>query len=112
MFNVLSVITSFAFIFYGLNVLTGEPSQQWMTIFAWVTLIYGVVNLAILSWARNTRAPWCVTAIKANAICYLGIFTMDTLHSGVESGLEIVGILLLAAVLWSNWFAVKKLVSA
>jgi len=110
MFSVLSVITSFAFVFFGIHIIGGEAPPRWLTVLAYVTAAYGLLNIAILSWARNTRAAWCLTASKAITVCYFGVYAMNTLGSEIESGLEFVGVLLVGLVLWTNWFAIKKIV--
>lgn len=110
MFSILSVITSFAFVFFGVHIISGEAAPRWLMALAYVTAAYGLLNLAILTWARNTRAAGCLTASMAIAVCYFGVYAMNTLTSDMESGLEIVGVLLVGLLLWTNWFAVKKIV--
>lgn len=112
MFSIFSIVTSFAFVFYGVSIIAGQASPRWLTVFAYVTTAYGLLNVAVLSWARNTGAAGCLTASKAIAVCYFGVYAMNGLSDGVENGLEIVGILLVALVMWSNWFAVRKTLDA
>jgi hypothetical protein len=110
MFVILSVLTSFAFIFYSVGVITGGSASRWMVVFAYVTGGYGLGNVAVLSAAWNTRAGWAPDAHKLIALCYLGVFIMDVVKAGFSSGYEIFGILVLALVLWTNWLAVKKVI--
>jgi hypothetical protein len=110
MFVILSVLTSFAFIFYSVGVITGGSASRWMTVFAYVTGGYGLGNIAVLSAAWNTRAEWAPAAHKLIALCFLGVFIMDVVRAGLSSGYEIFGILVLAFVLWTNWLAVKKVI--
>lgn len=110
MFVILSVLTSFAFIFYCVGVITAGSAARWMVVFAYVTGGYGLGNIAVLSAAWNTRAKWTPEVHRLIAICYLGVFTMDVVKAGFESGFEVFGILVLAFVLWTNWFAVKKVI--
>lgn len=110
MFVILSVLTSFAFVFYGLGVITGLSTSRWMVVFAYVTTAYGLGNIAVLSMAWNTRAEWAPAAHKLIALCYLGVFILDVAKAGFGSGYEIFGIIMIALVLWANWFAVKKVI--
>lgn len=110
MFVILSVLTSFAFVFYGLGVITGLSTSRWMVVFAYVTASYGLGNIAVLSIAWNTRAEWAPTAHKLIALCYLSAFILDVAKAGFSSGYEIFGIIMIALVLWANWFAVKKVI--
>lgn len=108
MFVILSVLTSFAFIFHGVGVITGGSAPRWMVVFAYVTGGYGLGNIAVLSAAWNGRAKWAPDVHKLIALCYLGVFIMDLVKAGFSSGYEILGIPILAFVLWTNWLAIKK----
>jgi len=107
---VLSVLTSFMFINYGVGVISGGEAPRWVYNFAVVTAGYGLGNIAILSLAWNTREPWAIAVSKLISLCYLGAFTIDAINAGFSSGVEVVGILLLSLVLWLNWFTIKKVV--
>jgi hypothetical protein len=109
-FVILSVLTSFAFIFYSMGVITGGSASRWLVVFAYVTGGYGLGNIAVLSAAWNTRAEWAPDAHKFIALCYLGVFIMDAVKAGFSSGYEIFGIFVLALVLWTNWLTVKKVI--
>lgn len=106
----LSVLTSFMFISFGMNTIMSGKSPEWIMTFAYVTTAYGLVNIAILSLAWSSREAWASGVSKLIALCYLGVFIMDTVNAGMKSGLEVVGILALALVLCANWFAVKKVI--
>lgn len=110
MFVILSVFTSFAFVFYGLGILTGHSASRWMVVFAYVTAGYGLGNIAVLSVAWNTRAEWAPGVHKLIALCYFGTFILDVAKAGFSSGYEIFGIFIIALVLWTNWLAVKKVI--
>jgi hypothetical protein len=109
-FVIFSVLTSFAFIFYCVGVITGGSASRWLVVFAYVTGGYGLGNIAVLSLAWNTREKWTLEVHKLIALCYLGVFIMAGVKAGFSSGYEIFGILVLALVLWANWLAVKKVV--
>jgi zinc transporter ZupT len=102
------VLTSFMFIFYGVNVAFADNQPQWLKIFAYVTAGYGMANMYLLSWAWRGGATWAGDANKLMGFCYLGVFVFNTVNADVQSVLEYVGIIVVAVVLWINWFAVKK----
>lgn len=108
---VLSVLTSFLFISYGVNIIMSPMPARWLLTFAYVTTAYGMANIAVLSIAWSSRERWACEVNKLIALCYLGVFLVNTVKTGFNSGLEMVGILALALVLLANWFAVKKVVS-
>ncbi len=107
----LSVITSFLFIMYGMNVIMAESAARGILTFAYVTTAYGLANIAIVSLAWSSREAWADGASKFISLCYLGVFTMDMLNSGLNSPIGAAGILALALILGANWFAVKKIIT-
>lgn len=109
-FAILSVFTSFAFVYHGVSVLSSGQAPRVQAAFAAATLIYGLLNLAVLSAAHAARTGWCITASQVIAVCYLGIFVVDVFADGLKSGLELGGIVLVGLVLWCNWMAVTKVV--
>lgn len=107
---VLSVLTSFLFILYGMSIIMAQSEVKEFVIFAYVTTAYGLANVAILSIAWSSREAWSISASKFIAMCFLGVFVLETMNAGMKSPLGVVGILLLVLVLWANCFAVKKVV--
>lgn len=105
---VFCVLTSFMFIYYGVNVTLSGHQPQWLKLFAYVTGGYGLGTVYILSWAWKSKVSWAPGANKLMALCYLAVFVFDTFKGGMKTGLEFVGVLGLALVLWVNWFAIKK----
>lgn len=105
-----SVISSFLFIMYGMNIILSEAATQNLTVFAYVTTAYGLANVAILSLAWSSREGWAEGANKFIALCFLGVFVMDMMNKGMTSPLGAVGILFVALIMLANWFAVKKVV--
>lgn len=108
---VLSALTSFIFISYGMNIILSDKAAQGPMVFAYVTTGYGLANVAILSIAWSSREPWSNAASKFIAMCYLGVFVIDTINAGMKSALGVVGILALVLVLIVNCFTVKKIVN-
>lgn len=111
-FALFSLITSFLFVFYAVNVNFSPDASEWLKTFAYVVGGYGLFNIYILSWAWRSRTSWTPKANMVIAACLFGVFAMETLRDGVqnltgESG-TIVG---LAAVLLINWYAVKKIIN-
>lgn len=106
----LSVLTSFVLVFYGMNIIMAGRTPGPVMTFAYVTTAYGLANIAILSLAWSSREPWSSAANMLIALCFLGVFVMDKVMHGVQGMLEIAGFFVLAAVLWCNWLAVKKVI--
>ena len=108
-FTLFSVISSFAFVFFAVSVITGDGATQWMNALAYVAGGYGLANIYILSWAWRNQAAWPLLANKFFALCFLGVLVVDTLSQGIENLNQILVVLGLAGVLWVNWFALKNL---
>lgn len=107
---VISVLTSFVFISYGMSIIMSAKPAQGALVFAYVTSAYGLANIAILSIAWSSREAWSNGASKFIAMCYLGVFIMDLVNTGMKSAFGVVGILVLVVVLFANCFTVKKVV--
>ena len=107
---ILSALTSFIFISYGMDIILSDNAAQGALVFAYVTTAYGLANIAILSIAWSSREEWSNGAIKFISMCFLGAFVMDTINAGMKSAIGVVGILVLALVLVANCYAVKKVV--
>ena len=73
-FAVFSIITSFLFVFYAVNVNFGT-SSQWLKTFAYVVGGYGLFNIYILSWAWRSRSALAIKADMVIAACFFGVFT-------------------------------------
>jgi hypothetical protein len=106
----LSVLSSFLFILYGMNIVMSEEVAGGIVVFAYVSIAYGLANVSILSIAWSSREAWAVGASKFISLCFLGVFVMDTINAGLKSGLGAVGILVLALALCVNWFAIKMVI--
>lgn len=107
---VLSLLTSFALVFYGISLLNSPHAGMHLSTFAYVTLAYGLGNVAILSLAWNSRIAAALAVHRLIAFCYFGIFAFDLFKAGVWSGRELLLLLVLAAVLLGNGVAVKKVI--
>jgi len=105
---ILSVLTSFVFIYYSLGILTNESAPEWTKVFAYVAAGYGLGNIYILSWAWRSGGTWAPWANKLIALCFFGVFVMDRWQAGIENPLGYVAFPAAAFILWLNWFAVKK----
>ena len=99
LFLTLSVLSSFAFVYYGVNVISGGMATQWLTAFAYVTAGYGLGNIAILSLAWNSRSSWAVNANMLIAFSYFGVFVIDAVNLGIDDLSELIGILMVALIL-------------
>jgi len=109
-FAFFSAITSFLFIFYAVTVNCSGTAPYWLKIFSYVAGGYGLFNIYIISWAWRSRVDWTIKANMVIGVCFFGVFLMNTIRDGFSGGLITVGTILgLAAVLWINWFTIKKL---
>ncbi|NIQ92831.1 MAG: hypothetical protein GWN87_00405 [Desulfuromonadales bacterium] len=105
---VFSGLVSFMFVFNGVTILTAAHVPEWAKVYAYVCAGYGLGNVYILSSAWRTNASWAVWANKLIASCYFGVFLIDRWKGGMESAVELIGIAIVAAVLWFNWYAVRE----
>lgn len=106
----LSVLTSFLLTFYGMNIVMSGKAPGHVMTFAYVTIAYGLGNLAVLSLAWSSREVWSIKASMLFALCFLGVYIMDLVRNGLKEGFGIAGVLVLAVVLFANWYAVKMVV--
>jgi hypothetical protein len=93
-----------------MSIVMADSPARGLMVFAYVTIAYGLANVAILSVAWSSRDAWSNGASKFIAMCFFGVFIIETLNAGMKSPLGVVGILVLVLVLWANCFAVKKVV--
>lgn len=104
-----SVISSFVFVFYTVNVYFSDSATTWLRGFAYVTGGYGLFNIYVLSWAWNSRSDWSIKADMLLAGCFLGVFIMNALRHNFYGGLNgVAAVIVLAVVLYINVQAVKK----
>ncbi|WP_303722034.1 hypothetical protein [Malonomonas rubra] len=108
-FALFSLITSFAFVYYAVGVISGGNASEWLKTFAYVAGGYGLFNVYILSWAWRSQHSWAVPANMVIAACFFGVVVMDVLREGFQGTNQAIGLLGLAVVLAINWFAIKKL---
>jgi len=108
-FAVFSLITSFLFVFYAVNVYSNPGASGWLKTFAYVAGGYGLMNVYILSWAWRCQSAWTRNANLIIACCLFGVVVMDTLRKGLQSSQQLLVLLGLAGILAINWLAIKKL---
>ncbi|MGW8313100.1 MAG: hypothetical protein ACWGOL_07715 [Desulfuromonadales bacterium] len=106
---ILSVLTSFMFIFYGLGIITSQGATRPAEIFAYVTCAYGLANIAILSIAWNSRERRAVAVSKLVALCFFGVYIMNRFMAGFQMA-DFAGVVIIAVVLWFNFYAIRKVV--
>lgn len=108
-FAIFSLITSFMFVFYAVNVFNGSNVTDWLKAFAYVVGGYGLINVYILSWAWRSQSCWASSANIIISFCFFGVVLMDRFRDGFQSSMQLVGVIGLACVLTVNWFAIKKI---
>ena len=110
-FALFSLLSSFLFVFYAVNVNFSPDASEWLKTFAYVVGGYGLFNIYILSWAWRSRAAWAPKANMLIGASFFGVFAMDTFRDGLQDIAAEGGTLIaLAAVLLLNWYAVSKVV--
>ena len=102
-----SVTSSIVFIVYGIGIALGEGVPIWITGFAIITGLYGIGSILSILWAWVYGGVKTTQIVKRLAITFLALFILGSMDVGIISGLEVVGILGVAAVLWLNWFSVR-----
>ena len=102
-----SVASSIVFIVYGIGIVLGEGVPIWIRGFAIITGLYGFGSVLTILWAWVYGGVKTSQIVKCLAITYLTLFILGSMDVGIISGLEVVGILGVAAVLWLNWFSVR-----
>lgn len=105
---VFSVLTSFAFVYYGVSMLASDSSSSWAEAFAYICAGYGLGNIYILSWAWRGGGKWPSWTNKLIALCFFAAFVLDLWKEEVAGNLEYVGVLGIAGILWLNWLAVRN----
>ncbi|MDT8442959.1 MAG: hypothetical protein RQ722_01610 [Desulfuromonadales bacterium] len=108
-FSILSAIVSLLFIAYGVSISSASEVSRWLEVFGYVSVLYGMISLAVLGCAHKYRALWCVTISQVSSVCYLIIYIL-AVSAGLETGLGLSGILLVALAVWVNWFAINAVI--
>lgn len=106
----LSVLSSFLFTFYGMNIVMSDNAPDNALLFAYVTIAYGLASLAVLSLAWSSREVWAISASKLFGLCFTGVCIMDFIRTGMQDKLGISGVVIVAVIACANWMAVKKVV--
>lgn len=109
LFSILSAIVSLLFISYGVSISSAGVASRWLEVFGYVSVVYGLISLAVLGCAYKYRAFWCITISQVSSVCYLIVYVL-AVSSGLETGLGLSGILLVALVVWVNWFAINAVI--
>lgn len=104
-------LNSIAFIFYGSVLLVSKEPIIMVILFGAVSVSYGVLvfirAISILVSARPIK-PIIVNALGG---VFFGLYVVGALDSAKFSGHEILGLIIAASFLVTNWFALKKLAS-
>ncbi len=105
--SILSVAVSAVFVIYGLRVsFTGE-TPVWVLLFSLACFAYGVLSALLLVFAWFRSGVKAQTGMKYLALIFLVAFVLASLDVGIISGQEVLGIVVVAIMLWLNWFSVK-----
>ena len=108
-FSILSAIVSLLFIFYGVSIFPEGEAYSRLAVFGTVSVVYGLLSLAVLGCAYKYRALWCIRISQMSSVCYLIIYVL-AVSAGLETGLGISGILVVALAIWVTWFAINAVI--
>jgi hypothetical protein len=108
--SVLTIASSVLFLVYGIVIASAEDVSFWIRLFAIPTVAYGVGATAIIAWAWLGGGVIAMQSIKVSAAMFLSVYVLGSMDVGMVSGLEVLGILGVASVLWLNWFSVRYVV--
>lgn len=109
-FSGLTTAFSVVFLVYGVVIASAENVSFWIQLFAILTVAYGVGATVIIAWAWLGGGVKAMKSIKVSAAMFLSVYVLGSMDVGMISGLEVLGILGVASVLWLNWFSVRYVV--
>lgn len=108
--TITSLAVSSVFFVYGAGILFVEEVPKWVIVFGVVTAAYGLCSVAVLIMAWRSYGAKAKKLISYLAIGFMFVFFFGSLDVGMVSGLEIVGLLFVAAMPFINWLAVSVVV--
>jgi hypothetical protein len=105
-----AVLTSSVFIWMGLSILLAdEPASSLVRAFSAGIFVYGCSSLALLARAWWHPDPALGRWAAAASTLLVFAWSAGSLDHEIISGLEVAAILVIAAVGWVNWYAVRKI---
>lgn len=98
-------------LFVWVGIAMSSDSSLWTALFGYLAIAYGAINalLVFIAWFRPGAPVQRVS--KYLALVFLAAIVAGSFDLGRLSGLEVAGILAVAAMLFVNWYAVKRLVA-
>lgn len=97
------------FVWFGIAL--SSDLSLWTALFGYLAIAYGAINglLLLIAWIRP--GPRVQKASKTLAFVLLAATVGGSFDLGRLSGLEVAGIPAVAAMLFVNWYVVKRLVA-
>ncbi len=107
--SIASICVSALFVWVGIAM--SSDSFLGTALFGYVAIAYGAINavLVFIAWFRPEAPVQRVS--KYLALVFLAAIVVGSFDLGRLSGLEVAGIIAVAAMLFVNWYAVKRLVA-
>lgn len=101
-----STIISVLFIAIGVTIISDE-APFWIKAYGYLTVGYGIISasLLILAWTKTQVKAQSFS--KYTALGFMASFFAASLDVGMISGLEWIGIIVVALLLWVHWYSVK-----
>jgi hypothetical protein len=106
--SALNVTISTLFIVAGITISSGE-APLWIKASGYLTLCYGVISvlLLILSWRKSIVKAESLT--KYAALGFMAFFFAASWDVGMISGLEWIGIVVVAILLSLQWHSIRSI---
>ena len=106
--TIVSLIISTLFIGAGIAMSSDKP-PFWIRSYGYLTILYGIgsAGLIVITWTKTTINTEKVT--KYLTVLFLFSFLLASLDVGIISQLEWAGIIVVALLLWFQWFTVKRI---
>ncbi len=106
-----SLLCSTLFFGMGSSMLIGEGTPPIWWGFGVTTLAYGAASVVLVCAAWRRRSAVLERTARSLALGYLLLFALASFDAGSLSGLEVVGLVVVAAALAVNWLVVRSLVA-
>ncbi len=106
----IGVISSLVFLTFGASMALGDEVPVLMLGFGVFTLIYGVSSLVILIFAFCGNENTARKSMGVFGVVFVTVFFLSSFDNGILSGLEILGIVVVGIMVFSNWLAVDAAV--
>ena len=109
--SIFSILVSSAFVIFGASIYFEVNPPIWLKAIGIITIIYGILNIALLINAWKSKAKLNHKLSMWLSIALFSATLIGSFDVGMISGLEFFSLLIIAGMLAVNWFAVKIVAS-